>query len=73
MGNCLLCANCNAEGGYEEGYYGYSCGERELEDDKRFPYDNTNCKKFKEDNSICSLSVKQVSKELWETITWKTY
>lgn len=71
MNNCLLCFNCDTEGGYEEGYFGYICTERELENDKRFPYKNTKCNRFKEDNSIGSLSVKDVSKELWNTITWE--
>lgn len=73
MNNCLLCSNCDSEGGYEEGYFGYSCSERELDNDNRFPYKETKCKKFKKDDSIVSLSVKGISKELWDTITWKTY
>ncbi|MGL6184841.1 MAG: hypothetical protein ACRC1T_05620 [Clostridium chrysemydis] len=73
MNNCLLCSNCSTEGGYEEGYFGYTCTERELENDKRFPYKNTKCNKFKKDDSICSLSAKDVSKELWNTITWEVY
>lgn len=73
MNNCLLCANCSAESSYEEGYFYYYCDERELENDKRFPYKNTNCSKFKEDDSICSLAVKEISQELFNTITWETY
>ena len=73
MNNCLLCFNCVSEGGYEEGFYGYSCYERELENDKRFPYKNTKCKKFKEDNCIASLCNKNVDNKLWDSITWKTY
>lgn len=73
MNNCLLCVNCNTEGGYEEGYFGYTCDERELDNDKRFPYKNTKCNKFKEDISICSLAVKRVDEKLWDSITWEIY
>lgn len=71
MNNCLLCGHCEAEGGYEEGYYGYSCWERELPNDNRFPYKNTKCKKFKPDDSLTSLSLKNISKELWDSIDWE--
>lgn len=71
--NCLLCGNCMSEGGYEEGYYGYSCLERELDSDKRFPYKNTKCKLYENDDSIASLSNKEVNKELLKTITWEIY
>jgi len=34
---------------YETSYpVGYLCNERELDNDKRFPYKNTKCKKFRE-------------------------
>lgn len=45
MNNCLLCGHCGMEGGYEEGYYGYYCSERELPNDNRFPYKNTRYKR----------------------------
>ena len=45
--SCYTCRYLYSEGGYEEGYYGYSCYERETENDKRFPYKFTKCKKFK--------------------------
>lgn len=73
MNNCLLCFNCSSEGGYEEGYYGYSCSEREIDNDKRFPYKSTKCSKFEKDDCIASLCNKDISKELWKEVTWKTY
>ena len=59
------------EGGYEEGYYGYSCWERALDNDKRFPYKSTKCKLYENDDSIANLSNKDISKELWNSITWE--
>lgn len=73
MNNCLLCFNCSTEGGYEEGYFCYICEKRDLDNDKRFPYKNTKCNKFEADKFICSLAVKKVNKELYDTITWGTY
>lgn len=72
MGNCLLCSNCSNEfeGENETGYY-YVCGKRELEGDGRFPYMNTKCNKFIRDTSVVSLAIKEISKELWNEITWK--
>ena len=73
MNKCLLCFNCDVESGCEEGFYSYCCSERDLENDKRFPYKNTKCKKFKKDDCIASLSNKNISKELWNEITWTIY
>lgn len=71
MNNCLLCKNCNSEGGYEEGYYGYSCEERELPNDNRFPYKKTNCNKYENDTDLTSLINKSIPREVWNSITWK--
>lgn len=71
MNNCLLCSHCTAEGGYEEGYYGYECSERELDGDKRFPYKNTKCKKYENDTDLTSLCVKNIDKKSWDSISWE--
>lgn len=71
MNNCLLCKNCETDGGYEEGFFFHYCTERELDNDKRFPYKNTKCNKFEKDTSICSLANKRIQKELWDSITWE--
>lgn len=71
MNNCLLCSHCDSDGEYEEGYFSYYCCERELDNDNRFPYKNTKCKKYKNDTSLVSLCNKRISKKLWDRITWK--
>lgn len=76
MNNCLLCFNCSNEAESIDGYPTspfYCCDIRELDNDNRFPYKNTSCKRFEPDISLTSLIVKGVTKELFNTITWKVY
>lgn len=74
MKNCLLCKHCSDDSESIEGYpinpY-YICSEREVEEDKRFPYKNTTCKSYENDTDIISLTVKQIPKEVFKLISWK--
>lgn len=76
MNNCLLCSNCKNETESIDGYPTkpfYTCDIRELDNDNRFPYKNTSCKQFIPDRDLISLYVKDVSQELFNTITWNLY
>lgn len=76
MNNCLLCSNCKNESESIDGYSVepfYTCYIRELDSDNRFPYKNTTCKYFVPDRDLISLYVKDVSQELFNTITWDLY
>ena len=75
--NCLLCYHCTNEAdGSVDGYYVapfYCCDVRELDDDHRFPYKNTKCEYYKNDESRISLYLKEVDKELFKQVDWKLY
>lgn len=71
MNNCLLCKHCRDDSESVDGYPVnpcYICYKRELENDNRFPYKNTNCKSFNLDTSLTSLILKEVPKELMDLI-----
>lgn len=72
--NCLLCKWCSNDAESIDGYPvepSYVCYKREnIYEDPRFPYKKTKCKHFEKDACGISLSVKGISRELEDLITW---
>ncbi len=72
--NCLLCKWCSNVAEGVDGYPvepSYDCYKREsIYEDPRFPYKKTKCKYFEKDTCIVSLTIKDISKDLWDSITW---
>lgn len=72
MNRCILCTHCVNEFDEEnESGTFFVCQEKDLEDDKRFPYNQTTCSLYQNDTSIEQLIQKHIYNPVAAGITWE--